>query len=345
MLQMIISNIGGSNSVLAHSYTNLLKTHHHITFRNYGIGATNSIYGLIQIAKNNILDNSDLLIYEYFVNDNNHFFQGINNVDRVNKTLVEIVNMCSKSNTKLLFVYIYNQNDKLNGNYENSPMYSLYKTFANVHNIITIDVYDLLYSKFKDGWSKHYIDDTHLSSEGMKILYHEIMDRMHLYNIPNTIEENEGFNGLHLIKLEDHLTTIHFSNSLTDVHYFIVSDEIKLTFNITTTVLALEYICDNESGYIVIHNSKNTIQKNTLKNENFVLEKNKRMVSLITFNHKLLEDDDFMVIKNIHYTDIDNALYDKEKTTYDFKHVKQNNFKIISLLVTNNATITDITVY
>ncbi len=50
---MSIANIGGSNSVLKHSYTNKLKQNDY-NIKNYGIGATNSIYGLIQLIKNDI---------------------------------------------------------------------------------------------------------------------------------------------------------------------------------------------------------------------------------------------------------------------------------------------------
>ena len=113
---MKIANIGGSNSVLKHSYTNKLKQNNY-NFKNYGVGATNSIYGIIQLIKNDLINKYDLIIYEYFINDNNHFFQNINNIDRVEKTLKEITNMCIRSNTKLLFIYIYNKDDKINDNY------------------------------------------------------------------------------------------------------------------------------------------------------------------------------------------------------------------------------------
>ena len=103
---MSIANIGGSNSVLKHSYTNKLKQNDY-NIKNYGIGATNSIYGLIQLIKHDIINKYDLIIYEYFVNDNNHYSEhDMNNVDRVRKTLIEITNMCISSKTKLLFIYI-----------------------------------------------------------------------------------------------------------------------------------------------------------------------------------------------------------------------------------------------
>ena len=340
---MSIANIGGSNSVLKHSYTNKLKQNDY-NIKNYGIGATNSIYALIQLIKNDIINQFDLIIYEYFVNDNNHFFQNINNIDRVEKTLIEIINMCIRSNTKLLFIYIYNKDHKINNKYLNSPMYLLYKNFSKKYNITTIDMFELLHSKFEEKWVNYYQDQTHLSDEGMNVLYTEIKDKLKITTVPRVISDNNynGFNLLKLIPISKYYNTVNYTNSLINIDYFEILDEIKIKFNKKTTILAMEYLCDIDSGYIQLSNSKNTIQKNLLKNENFVLEKKKKMASLITMNKKVLEDDNYLVIKNIKYIEIDNNIYDKEKITYENKRDKTTSLKIISILVTNNANIINI---
>ena len=340
---MSIANIGGSNSVLKHSYTNKLKQNDY-NIKNYGIGATNSIYALIQLIKNDIINQFDLIIYEYFVNDNNHFFQNINNIDRVEKTLIEIINMCIRSNTKLLFIYIYNKDHKINNKYLNSPMYLLYKNFSKKYNITTIDMFELLHSKFEEKWVNYYQDQTHLSDEGMNVLYTEIKDKLKITTVPRVISDNNynGFNLLKLIPISKHSNTVNYTNSLINIDYFEILDEIKIKFNKKTTILAIEYLCDIDSGYIQLSNSKNTIQKNLLKNENFVLEKKKKMASLITMNKKVLEDDNYLVIKNIKYTEIDENIYDKERETYENKTNKTTSLKIISILFTNNANIINI---
>ena len=339
---MRIAIIGGSNSVLKHSYTNKLKQYNY-NIKNYGIGATNSIYGLIQLIKNDIINKYDLIIYEYFINDNNHFFQNINNIDRVEKTLIEITNMCVRSNTKLLFIYIYNYSHKINNNYSNSQMYSLYKNFSKKYKITTIDVYELLHSKYEEKWVNYYQDVNHLSNKGMDILYKEIIEKLEI-TVPIIISDN-NYNGFHLLKLipiRKYLNTVNYTNSLINIDYFEILDEIKINFNKKTTILAIEYICDIDYGYIQLSNSKNTVQKNLLKNENFVFKKKKKMASLITMNQKLLEDGNYLVIKNIKYTEIDKNIYDKEKKTYENKSNKSTSFKIISILVTNNANIINI---
>jgi hypothetical protein len=339
---MKIENIGGSNSIISYSYTHKLKNNKNFKFDNYGIGATNSIYGLIQIIKYDLINNYDLIIYEYFVNDNNHYLQNINNVDRVNKTLIEINNMCSNSNTKLLFIYIYNKEHKNNNIYLNSDMYHLYISFQKKYNITTIDVYDLLYSKFNKNWANYYRDPTHLSDTGMNILYNEILEKIKISQVPTFINNNNSYNTLNLIQISKYADTINFSNSLININYLTITDNIEIKFNKKTTILAIEYVCDNNSGYIEISNNKSTIQKNSLKNDSFVRIRNKKMASLITFNSYILEESDYISIKIISYHNIDFNIYDRERITFEKKTNNNTNFKLISLLVSNNADIINI---
>ena len=340
---MRIAVIGGSNSVLKHSYANKLKQNGY-NIKNYSIGGTNSLYGIIQLIKYDIINQYDLIIYEYFINDNNQFFQNINNVGRVEKTLIEITNMCIRSNTKLLFIYIYDKYFKIHNKYLNSPMYSLYKNFPIKYNITTIDVFELLHSKFEEKWKNYYENASHLCLHGMNVLYTEVKDKLKIAIVPKHISNNNynGFNLLKLIPISKYYDTVNYRNSLIDINYFEIFDEIKIKFNKKTTILAIEYICDTDSGYIQLSNSKNKIQKNLLKNEAFVLIKNRKMAALVTMNKKLLEKDDFLVIKNINYTEIDNNIYDKEKITYENNTNRTTSLKIISILVTDNADIINI---
>ena len=340
---MRIAVIGGSNAIRKGSYTKKLKQNGY-NIKNYAIGTTNSIYGLLQLIKYDIINHYDLIIYEYFVNDNNQFFLNINNKDRVEKTLIEITNMCIRSNTKLLFIYIYNFIHQINNMYLYSPMYSLYKKFSKKYNITTINTFELLHSKFKEKWIEYYEDETHLSDEGMNVLYNEIKDKLKITTVPTVISDNNynGFNLLKLIPISKYYDTVNYRNSLINIDYFEILDEIKIIFNKKTTILAIEYLCDINSGYIQLSNSKNTIQKNSLKHESFVLDKNQKMASLITMNNKLLESDNYFVIKNIKYIEIDNNIYDRERVTYESNTNKTTSLKIISILVSNNADIINI---
>jgi hypothetical protein len=142
-----IAIVGGSNSVLQESYVNILTNTNTNTntnevgpnkvdpnkvgpnkfiIDNKAIGATSSIYGLLQIQKYDLIKKNDLLIYEYFVNDNNHFFQGINSPERVKKTLTYIIQQCQLYQTHLLIIMIYNKLDYTKHMYSTSPMFNMY---------------------------------------------------------------------------------------------------------------------------------------------------------------------------------------------------------------------------
>ena len=343
---MRIVNIGGSNSIRKQSYTyKLIKTNHNLL--NYGIGATGSIYGLIQLIKNKAIGNCDTIIYDYFINDNNNFDQGVSEVNKVKQTLIELVNLCIENNIKLLFIYIYNKSHKINGLYDKSPMYSLYKDFYKKYNITTIDVYDLLYSKYKDEWSEYYLDASHLSDEGMDILHDEIVDKLKVVTVPKIIKGNDynGFNGLNLIKIDNHLKTENFSNSLVDLNYFEIKNELKIEFNKKTSILAIEYLCDIDSGLIEMSNNVNKIQKNTLRNQDFILKEGKKLSSIITTNRKPLKEDDCLSIKNISFKNLNKGIFDSEKPGHSEPRKREEStfLKIISILVTDNADIESIT--
>ena len=372
---MKVANVGGSNSVLKASYTNIIPSKYGIAINNKGIGATNSIYALINIIKYDLIKQNDLLIFEYFVNDNNHYFQGINNVERICKTLAEIINMCIKWKTKLLFVLIYNKNHQLENKYETSPVYQLYKNIIEKYRIPSIDMYDVLYSKFNDKWHEYYQDKTHLSHEGHMVLSEEIVNKIKdhenqlkylshadgkLLNYNNNHDDDnnnnnnrvKGFNSVNVLEIAKYATQNsinNISNSLINLNYVTIDDAVDIEFDQNTEILAIEYICDAESGYIEVDGSGkkcnlkkvNVIQKNTLKKEKFVLEKMKKMASLITFNSTIFAPSNKYTIKIIDAKELDANVYDREKHTLedDSKRKQLSSFKLVSLLVTNKARI------
>ena len=127
-------------------------------------------------------------------------------------------------------------------------------------------------------------------------------------------------------------------NDLVNISYLVITDSITLSFDKPTEILAIEYVCDQRSGYIEISDSNNiSIQKNTLKTEKRVLTENKPIVSCITFNVKQFDPATTYTISMIQPKDLHPNYYDRERNTYETFHDRQTNFKIASLLVTNNA--------
>lgn len=342
---MNITIVGGSNGVLKHSYAVKLKNQGY-NVNNKAIGATNSIYSLVQLHKTNILDSTDVLIYEYFVNDNNHYFAGVNNVERVRKTLIDIVNLCHTTKTRLMFIFIYNKSHVTKNKYDASEMYKMYKQFVASYDIFHIDVLELL-SKNPGSLGKYHESNSHLSSHGMDILTNEIIKNLQNVHHPVIIDSNSyiGFNGITIAKISDHLNSELFTNSLVKVEYIQLTpkDELIITFDSPTTILALEFLCDNNSGYIQLDNGEQIIQKFTLKNDPFVTVKNKKMLSIITFNDKIFQHSNTLKISVIKHHKINKSLYDKERFSGDRNDTNINTtFKLSSLLITDNASISSI---
>lgn len=129
-------------------------------------------------------------------------------------------------------------------------------------------------------------------------------------------------------------------NSLVNISYIVITDSITLTFDKPTEILAMEYVCDQRSGYIEIKSKSISIQKNTLKTDKVILVDNKPLVSCITFNVKQFEPATTYTIHMIQPKDLHPSYYDRERNTYETLHDRQTNFKLASLLVTNEAHIT-----
>ena len=358
-----IAIVGGSNSVLQESYVNLLRnsvthinvTHINVThIDNKAIGATNSLYSLLQIQKYDLIKSTDLLIHEYFVNDNNHYFQGLNSPERVKKTLLTIIQACIKAQKKLLIIMIYNRADQLAGKYSQSPIFTVYTDLIKHYEIPFIDMYYVCYQKALSKWTQYYQDDTHLNLAGMVLLKEEILKKLptlETINLaPNNLAPNmtDTYDQLRVVQLvvntsplvntsHDKYLIKNLKNSLVNIHYLVVTDSITLNFDKPTELLAIEYVCDQRSGYIEISSKSDSIQKNTLKAEKLVLLQNKPMVAVITFNTHTFTPARTYTISMIQAKDLHPSHYDREKNTYDTLKLRMTNFKIASLLVTNDA--------
>ncbi len=357
--------------MLQSSYTRIIPQKYGINIENRGVGATNSIYGLINIIKYNLISRNDILIFEYFINDNNHYFQGINDVNRVQKTLIQIIDMCIKCDTKLLFVLIYNRCHLLQNKYEASPMFLKYKNIIDTYNVPYIDMHDKMVEAFGDDWHVHYSGDAHLSEAGHELLSEEIVKLLprqkkgkeknsKLPSLERVKDQNyEGFKSINVLSICDFISpqqTKTITNSLVNLQYYTVPESVEIEFDDETEILAMEYICDTASGYISVEGinqsppsltgkqmiRKQIIQKNTLKKEKFVLEKMKKMASLVTFNSKTFQPCHVYRLTIIDSKAVTTELYDRERKTLERTNVNRSetNFKLVSLLVTNGATIT-----
>ena len=91
-----------------------------------------------------------------------------------------------------------------------------------------------------------------------------------------------------------------FKNSLIDVNYFNIKKNIIITLDKPCKIIAINYLCDIESGIITIsNNKKELIEINTLKDDSFIMKRKKTMFTLINTNIKQESTIYIIKVKNI----------------------------------------------
>ena len=389
---MKVALIGGSNGLTQESYSRLLSRTRGIEFNNFAIGGVTSIFGIIQMVKYDVARHHDVVIVEYYVNDCVHYHYSPDklkpSIEMTKKVLVELVNFCSLSKTRLIFINICPACFENGDQWKNSKMRNFYNSFLKEHDITHIDALDLfrehfydhlmepetglsMYPKEKninDPGNKHWhifyktfdpvlpngnIDSIHLSAFGSSILYSHLLPKLLTSRIPKYISLESSFNKPNVIQFKDVENSKNFKNSLVNVDYIQVFKNIDLIFDKETSVLAVEYLCEKDSGYIELDNKNRKISKCLLMNE-FVI-KNKegkhvqthhqsKFISNLTFR-SVPSESNLLKIKLIKEPEVDRKYFEE-----DINHLvkipesiadEQNNqvFNLVSIMVTNNANL------
>ena len=354
---MKIGIIGGSNSAWKKGYVHYLRENSKVIISNYAIGGVNNVYGLVQLVKHSICEKNDLLIYEYMVNDINRHHLFKNDVERTKKSLVEIINICAKTNTKLMLIYLYPKNMILSGEIETCPMCMLYKKFASEYELTVLDVSKLLQDAFGKEWLNYYEDNLHPNEAGRKALANSVLNILKDTTIPNFIENEIGFEKPKIIQIKDYLPSKNYKNSLVNTNYVEIFNELKIEFKQKSTLILIEYADSGNSGFIEIGNNNKKVYKSAIirdrnpNSEKFEKLYGKTIVSNLSLNQHCIEDENILTIKNIPYSMVNPKFYDTDKEKWEWKENQllhsmrgKTQFNLISLFLSNDAEISNITV-
>ena len=273
-------------------------------------------------------------------------------MNRVQKTLIQIIDMCIKCDTKLLFVLIYNRSHLLQKQIRSVADVSKIQKHNRNYNVPYIDMHEKMVEAFGDDWHVHYSGDAHLSEAGHELLSEEIVKLLprqkkgkekiqscHPWNVKD--QNYEGFKSINVLSICDFISpqqTKTITNSLVNLQYYTIPESVEIEFDDETEILAMEYICDTASGYISVEGinqsppslidkqmiRKQIIQKNTLKKEKFVLEKMKKMASLVTFNSKTFQPCHVYRLTIIDSKAVTTELYDRERKTLERTNVNRS---------------------
>ena len=321
-MSKIISILGGSNAIVHNAYPTLLNIDNHI-INNYAIGGTTSIVSLIQNEFYKICENSDVILFEYYLNDIQRFRSSNNSVDKIENSLKAFLNKVAKYNKKIIFILITHLNyTKFN------QILDTYNKIIQLYDITYIDVWKLLINKDK---RKYYMDKGHLNKKGMEILAKKI-EYLIQNNKINNIHKNysslyDSCKYLHFVE-----NTIRFKNSLIDIQYLPIHDKYKIDFDKNVDILAIDYLCDVNHGFIEFISNDQIIRKNTMQYKSIVVLRKKPMRSILTFYNKFKKHVNKLLIKHIKNKDI--KTYDKNNKKH--KHIltddKSHVFNLIGIL-------------
>ncbi|MGL5079015.1 MAG: SGNH/GDSL hydrolase family protein, partial [Waterburya sp.] len=145
-----ISIVGGSNSVMRRGYAKYLDTYISKTsFRStslkyYSLGGVPNIYGAIQQDRHDIAAHSDLIFFEYCVNDRHAIEEKQYSLELVGKSIEGFIRKVKKSNPScLIVILIFGIN--LSSFYDNNCHLSeLYESIGEQYNLPVIDLTKVL---------------------------------------------------------------------------------------------------------------------------------------------------------------------------------------------------------
>lgn len=193
-----ISIVGGSNSVMRRGYAKFLdsylgkKTSQPTALRYYSLGGVPNIYGTIQHDRYDIASNSNIIFFEYCVNDRYAIEIDQYSLELAGKSLEGFIRKAKKSNPSCLIVILvfginlesfYNNHCYLSELYEyigkqyNLPVINLTKLLSEDRGL------DYLKSLYHDKDHAHYT-----RPEGVKVVSQVIVDQLDKLGIINRLK-------------------------------------------------------------------------------------------------------------------------------------------------------------
>ncbi len=197
-LKVNISIVGGSNSVMRQGYAKYLdayirkETSLETSLKYYSLGGVPNIFGTIQEHRYNIGVNSDIVFFEYCVNDRHAIEIDQYSLELVGKALEGFIRKVNKSNPNcLIVILIFGIN--LDNFYNNHCHLSeLYQKIGNHYGLPTIDITKVLSNTYSLEYVKALYNDrdhAHYSRpRGVQIVSQTIVKELKRLGIINNLQ-------------------------------------------------------------------------------------------------------------------------------------------------------------
>lgn len=198
-----ISVVGGSNSVMREGYTKYLNNYlRQITcqktlIKYYSLGGVPNIFGVIQEARYNIALDSDIIFFEYCINDRHAIELDSYSLELAGRSLEGFIRKCQRSNPFCLIVLVIfgvNQEKYYQQSCVLSQLYELigkhyYSPVVNLTNLLSEQ-------KGKDFIKSLYShkDDAHYTRPyGVQIVGQTIIEQLDKIGIINSLKSNKNY--------------------------------------------------------------------------------------------------------------------------------------------------------
>ncbi len=148
--ELKISVVGGSNSVMRRGYTKYLGDHlakltkQKTSVRSYSLGGVTNIFAAIQEDRHDIAAKSEIIFFEYCVNDRHAIEIDHYNLELAGKSLEGFIRKCQKSNPYCLIVLLIFGVNKEDYYQQNCAVSELYESIGEHYCLPVVNITEIL---------------------------------------------------------------------------------------------------------------------------------------------------------------------------------------------------------
>ena len=230
--ELRISIVGGSNSVMRRGYAKYLcgdiskLTLKTTSISYYSLGGVPNIFGTIQEARHDIANQSDIIFFEYCVNDRHAIETDNYSLELVGKSLEGFIRKCQKSNPYCLIVLLLFGVNKEEYYQKNCHLSQIYESIGRRYCLPIVNVTKLLSKTRGVDFIKSLYNDkdvAHYSRpDGVKIVSQTIIERLNKIGIISSLKSDKNSpRGLNIQPMyNDNLENLAFFDNFEAGNFF-----------------------------------------------------------------------------------------------------------------------------
>ena len=200
--ELKISVVGGSNSVMRKGYAKYLDNYlsqaiaQTTSIKYYSLGGVPNIFGTIQEDRYDIAANSDLIFFEYCVNDRHAIELDHYSQELAGKSLEGFIKKCQRSNPYCLIVLLIFGLNKESYYQQPCGLSELYESIGQHYRLPIVNLTKLLTEQQGLNFIKSLYnekDEAHYSRpEGVKVVAQTIVKQLEKVGITNSLKSDKN---------------------------------------------------------------------------------------------------------------------------------------------------------